>query len=176
MEILFEPSVKLTPAISVESETSTISYWGTGDITTTHHGFWLQLALPAALAGETIKVSELAAGGFWAPANSFEASPFRHGVNREALSAASSYEASDLRVWQAWIPASEQGEDAPFNLTVDYSESLLSSPEGRADFTFFKPRAASGKKEIEPNSEEGRGIRAPARFDLMVPLTPEEQG
>ncbi|WP_111415552.1 T6SS effector BTH_I2691 family protein [Billgrantia lactosivorans] len=176
MEVLLQPSVKLTNVADVEFDSSSSSYWGTGSITTTHQGFWVQLALPAALAGETVKVSELAGGGFWAPANSFEASLFQHGVNREALPAASRYEASDLRVWQAWIPASEQEEDASFTLTVDYSESLLSSPEGRSDFTFYKPRAASGKKEIEPNSEEGRGIRVPARLELMVPLTPEEQG
>ncbi|MBE0449179.1 MAG: hypothetical protein IBX64_13985, partial [Actinobacteria bacterium] len=159
MEVLLQPSVRLTNVVEVEIDSSSSSYWGVGSLTRTHHGFWVQLALPAALAGESVKISELAGGGFWASADSFEQGPFRQGASRDNLPAPSGYEALDLRVWQAWIPASEQEEDAPFTLTVDYSESLLASPEGRADFTFYKPRAGHGKKVIEPNSEESRGIR-----------------
>ncbi|MCC5904244.1 MAG: hypothetical protein JJT87_20225 [Halomonas sp.] len=80
----------------------------------------------------------------------------------------------DVRVWQAWIPASEQAENNPFTLTVDYSETLLSSNEGQSNYIFYKADAASGKKEIEPNSEESRGVSAPTRFELTVPMTPAE--
>jgi len=78
-----------------------------------------------------------------------------------------------VRNWQAWIPASEQAKSASFILTVDYAEALLSS-ENPLSFTFYKPNAAAGKKEIEPNSDESQGLSAPARFALAIPITPEE--
>ncbi|MGM0823705.1 MAG: hypothetical protein ACQEUY_03170 [Pseudomonadota bacterium] len=79
-----------------------------------------------------------------------------------------------MHVWQSWIPANEQAEIDPFIFTVDYSGTLLSSNEGKSNYTFYKTDAASGKKEIEPNSEESRGISVPTRFELTVPMTPEE--
>ena len=78
-----------------------------------------------------------------------------------------------MRIWQAWILASEQGKNATFILTVDYAETLLSS-ENHLSFTFYKPDATAGKKVIEPNSDESQGLSAPARFALMVPITSEE--
>ncbi|PRY58811.1 hypothetical protein B0H98_1173 [Vreelandella songnenensis] len=77
-------------------------------------------------------------------------------------------------MWQAWIPASEQEKSGSFTFTDEYSETLLSSGEDRLSFTFYKPDAFAAKKEIEPNGEENRGISAPTRFALTVPLTPEE--
>ncbi|WP_208623641.1 hypothetical protein [Vreelandella songnenensis] len=77
-------------------------------------------------------------------------------------------------MWQAWIPAAEQAKNVPFILTVDYSETLLSSNVDRSSYTFYKTDAASGKKEIEPNSEESRGVSALARFELTVPMTQED--
>lgn len=90
------------------------------------------------------------------------------------LPADAGYDPDDVRIWQAWIPASEQAKNDPVTLTVDYSEALLSSNESRSSYTFYKADAASGKKEIEPNSEESRGVSAPTRFELTVPMTPEE--
>ncbi len=126
------------------------------------------------LAGETVKLSENARGGFWAPASSYEQSPTQQGERGALLPADAGYGTDDVRVWQAWIPASEQAEREPFVLTVNYAETLLASSESSLGFTFYKPNAARGKKEIEPNSEEGQGISLPARFDIMVPMSLEE--
>ncbi|KFC51073.1 hypothetical protein DK37_27655 [Halomonas sp. SUBG004] len=90
------------------------------------------------------------------------------------LPADAGYDTDDVRVWQAWIPASEQAEREPFVLTVNYAETLLASSESSLGFTFYKPSAARGKKEIEPNSEEGQGISLPARFEITVPMSLEE--
>ena len=57
--------------------------------------------------------------------------------------------------------------------TVDYAETLLSS-ENPLSFTFYKPNAAAGKTEIEPNGEGSRGLSVPARFALAIPIIPEE--
>lgn len=69
---------------------------------------------------------------------------------------------------------SEQAKNYPFFLTVDYSETLLSSNDIRLSYTFYKADAAFGKKKIEPNREESRGVSAPICFELTVPMTPEE--
>ncbi len=57
----------------------------------------------------------------------------------------SEYNVEDVRVWQAWIPANEQEKSRSFTLTVEYSETLLSSGEDRLRFTFYKPDASAGK-------------------------------
>ncbi|KFC51076.1 hypothetical protein DK37_27675 [Halomonas sp. SUBG004] len=62
------------------------------------------------------------------------------------LPADAGYDTGDVRVWQAWIPASEQAEREPFILTVNYAETLLASSESSLGFTFYKPNAARGKK------------------------------
>ncbi|TNH18484.1 hypothetical protein [Halomonas sp. BL6] len=134
----------------------------------------MKVAFPTLLAGETVKLSENARGGFWAPANSYEKSPTQQGERGAVLPADAGYDTDDVRVWQAWIPASEQAEREPFVMTVNYAETLLASSESSLGFTFYKPNAARGKKEIEPNSEEGQGISLPARFDITVPMSLEE--
>lgn len=174
MEILLQPSVKLTSVTDMAFDSSNSSYYGVGDIAATYQGCWVQIAFPAFLASETVKISDNARGGFWAPADSFEKSPSQQSERGKALPADEEYNPDDVRLWQAWIPASEQAENAPFTLTVDYAETSLSSAESRLSFTFYKPKAASGKKEIEPNSEEGRGISTPARFEIVVPMSPED--
>lgn len=174
MEILLQPSVKLTGVTDVTFDSSNMSYYGVGDIAKTYQGCWVQIAFPALLAGEVVKISENARGGFWAPAGSYEQSPYQQGERGTVLPADAGYDPDDVRIWQAWIPASEQAKNDPFTLTVDYSEALLSSNESRSSYTFYKADAASGKKEIEPNSEESRGVSAPTRFELTVPMTPEE--
>ncbi|WP_249978710.1 T6SS effector BTH_I2691 family protein [Vreelandella olivaria] len=176
MELLLQPSVKLTPIREVTIDSSTMSYYGVGRMTPSHQGFWLQIAFPALLAGETIKLSSNARSGFWAAADSFEQSPSQQGERGAALPADSHYSPEDVRIWQAWIPASEQAANAFFILTVDYSETLLSANEGPAHYTFYKPSAAAGKREIEPNNEESRGLSAPTRFALTVPFTSKAQG
>ncbi|MCC5904242.1 MAG: hypothetical protein JJT87_20215 [Halomonas sp.] len=174
MEILLQPSVKLTGVTDVTFDSSNMSYYGVGDIARTYQGCWVQIAFPALLAGEVVKISENARGGFWAPAGSYEQSPSQQGERGAVLPADAGYDPDDVRIWQAWIPAIEQAKNDPFTLTVDYSEALLSSNESRSSYTFYKADAASGKKEIEPNSEESRGVSAPTRFELTVPMPPEE--
>ncbi|TNH18486.1 T6SS effector BTH_I2691 family protein [Halomonas sp. BL6] len=174
MEILLQPTVKLTSVTDLEFDTSNMSYYGTGKMSSTYQGCWVQIAFPAVLAGETVKLSENARGGFWAPASSYEQSPTQQGERGAVLPADAGYDTGDVRVWQAWIPASEQAEREPFVMTVNYAETLLASSESSLGFTFYKPNAARGKKEIEPNSEEGQGISLPARFDITVPMSLEE--
>ena len=72
-EALFAPSLKLTPVVKTEFDMSAaMSPYSPGRQTTTLQGYWVQLALPATLAGETVSVSEQVAGGFWAAAASFQ--------------------------------------------------------------------------------------------------------
>ncbi|XQU08245.1 T6SS effector BTH_I2691 family protein [Halomonas sp. LY9] len=79
MEILLQPTVKLTSVTDVEFDSSNMSYYGTGKMSRTYQGCWVQIAFPAVLAGETVKLSENARGGFWAPASSYEQSPTQQG-------------------------------------------------------------------------------------------------
>lgn len=174
MEILLQPSARLTAMKGgIDLGASHSTYYGV-KINYAHEGFWVQIAFPSLLAGEAVKISEIARDGFWAAGDSFEQSFSRQGERGAELPANADYNPDDVRVWQAWIPASEQAENDSFILTVDYSETLLSSNEGRSNYIFYKADATSGKKEIEPNSEESRGVSAPARFQITVPMTPEE--
>ncbi|MBE0464604.1 MAG: T6SS effector BTH_I2691 family protein [Halomonadaceae bacterium] len=174
METLLRPSIKLTQVSRTTFDLSHASNNSPGEMSTTYYGYWLQISFPASLAGDTVSISEIGRDGFWAPGDSFKRSPHQPGEQGVVLTTGSEYNTEDVRVWQAWIPASEQEKSESFTLTVEYSETLLSPGEDRLRFTFYKPDAAAGKKEIEPNGEETRGIRAPTRFALTVPLTPEE--
>ncbi|WP_279628416.1 T6SS effector BTH_I2691 family protein [Vreelandella songnenensis] len=174
METLLRPSVKLTQVSRTTFDMSHASNNSPGEMSTTYYGYWLQISFPASLAGDTVSISEIGRDGFWAPSDSFERSPHQPGEQGTVPTASLEYESDDVRVWQAWVPASEQEKSGSFTLTVEYSETLLSSGEDRLRFTFYKPDASAGKKEIEPNGEENRGISAPTRFALTVPLTPEE--
>lgn len=174
MEILFQPSVRLTSVTDVAFDSSNMSYYGVGDMARTYQGCWVQIAFPALLAGESVKLSDNARGGFWASAGSYEQSPSQQGGHGAVLPADAHYDVNNVRVWQAWIPASEQTEREPFTLTVDYADTLLSSPESRLSFTFYKPNASTGKKEIEPHSEGGKGVSVPTRFEITVPRGSED--
>ncbi len=68
------------------------------------------------------------------------------------LPADAGYDTGDVRVWQAWIPASEQAEREPFVLTVNYAETLLASSESSLGFIFYKPNGmlAIAMKRIAP--------------------------
>ncbi|KFC51071.1 hypothetical protein DK37_27645 [Halomonas sp. SUBG004] len=79
MEILLQPTVKLTSVTDLEFDTSNMSYYGTGKVSRVYQGCWVQVAFPSMLAGETVKLSENARGGFWASANSYEQSPTQQG-------------------------------------------------------------------------------------------------
>ena len=133
-------------------------------------------AFPASLAGDTVKIFEIfeiSGGGFWAPIDSFEQSPSQQAKRGAALPADAEYNPDDVRIWQAWILASEQAKNASFILAVDYAEALLSS-DNPLSFNVYRPNAAAGKKEIEPNSEESRVFSMLARFALAIPIIPEE--
>lgn len=111
-----------------------------------HQGFWLKIALPPALAGETLTLSRNVSQGFWAPASSFSE---QDGVLSGDLPAAEHYSPQETRVWQAWLPADTQAPGAPFALSVDYPDSVLKSPSS-ADFIFYKPKAQEGGNSLEP--------------------------
>ncbi|WP_422102969.1 hypothetical protein [Vreelandella sp.] len=85
------------------------------------------------------------------------------------LPADAGYDTDDVRVWQAWIPASEQAEREPFVLTVNYAETLLASSESSLGFTFYKPNAARGKKEIEPIAKKAKASACPPALKSRLP-------
>nr|WP_298378771.1 T6SS effector BTH_I2691 family protein [uncultured Halomonas sp.] len=170
MATFYRPSVRLTPVTQVTSERP--ANWSPGPMTRTHKGFWLKIALPAALGGETVQLSSNALRGFWAPAGSFAESS-NPNASAQSLPASTDYAEGDMRVWQAWLPAREQSPTAPFTLTIDYADTLLDSPDGGADYVFHKPQANVGKYAIEPHNNRALRSLAPKSFALTVPTTPE---
>ncbi len=138
LETLYQPTARLEPV-------TTLGYRGRAPVQV-HQGYWLKIALPSMLAGETLRLSRNASRGFWAPASSFEA---RTDQSSGELPASADYEPQETRVWQAWLPADAQAPDAPFALSVDYPETLLSSPDS-ADFVFRRPKADEGGLNLEP--------------------------
>lgn len=167
-EALFAPALKLTPVVKTEFDMSaTMSSYSPGRQVSTLQGYWVQLALPATLAGEGVSVSEQVAGGFWAPAASFQERPLQ-GEERE-LPGASQYQADDpLRVWQAWLPAERLVAGEPFLMEVAYDEAIYSDTNGGLSFTFFKPEPRQGKRDVEV-SERYRGTDNSAKVPLTVP-------
>lgn len=169
-EALFAPALKLTPVVKKEAEfdmSGTMSPYSPGRQVTTLQGYWVQLALPATLAGEGVSVSEQVAGGFWAPAASFQERPLQ-GEERE-LPGASQYQSDDpLRVWQAWLPAERLTEGEPFLMEVAYDEAIYSDTNGGLSFTFFKPEPREGKRDVEV-SERFRGTDNSVKVPLTVP-------
>ena len=167
-EALFAPSLKLTPVVKTEFDMSrTVSQYSPGKRVSTLQGYWIQLALPATLAGEAVSVSEQVAGGFWAPSASFQERPVQ-GEARE-LPRTSNYQADDpLRVWQAWLPAEQLAEGKPFLMEVTFDEAIYSDTNGGLSFTFYKAEPSSGKRDIDV-SERYRGTDSSAKVPLTVP-------
>ncbi|WP_279628417.1 T6SS effector BTH_I2691 family protein [Vreelandella songnenensis] len=167
-EALFAPSLKLTPVVKTEFDMSrTMSQYSPGKRVSTLQGYWVQLALPATLAGEAISVSEQVAGGFWAPSASFQERP-PQGEARE-LPGVCNYQADDpLRVWQAWLPAERLAAGEPFLMEVTYDEAIYSDTNGGLSFTFFKPEPSQGKRDVEV-SEHYRGTDNSIKVPLTVP-------
>ncbi|HDZ49444.1 hypothetical protein LCGC14_0265690 [marine sediment metagenome] len=167
-EALFAPALKLTPVVKTEFDMSkTMSSYSPGRQVITLQGYWVQLALPATLAGEGVSVSEQVSGGFWAPAASFQERPLQ-GEERE-LPGASQYQADEpLRVWQAWLPAERLAEGEPFLMEVAYDEAIYSDTNGGLSFTFFKPEPSEGKRDVEV-SERFRGTDNSVKVPLTVP-------
>ena len=93
---------------------------------------------PASLAGDAAKISEIAGSGFWVPSDSFEQSPSQQAKRGAALPADAEYNPDDVRIWQAWILASEQAKNASFILAVEYAEALLSS-DNPLSFNVYRP-------------------------------------
>ncbi|MBP5980088.1 MAG: hypothetical protein KA748_07755 [Halomonas sp.] len=167
-EALFAPSLKLTPVVKTEFDMSrTVSQYSPGTRVSTLQGYWVQLALPATLAGETISVSEQVVGGFWAPSASFQERPLQ-GEARE-LPDTSDYQADDpLRVWQAWLPAEQLAEGEPFLMEVAFDETIYSDTNGGLSFTFYKAEPGKGKRDVEV-SKRYRGAGSSIKVSLMVP-------
>ncbi|RDB41760.1 hypothetical protein DU490_16755, partial [Halomonas sp. DQ26W] len=104
-EALFAPSLKLTPVVRTEFDISrTSSQFSPGTRVETLQGYWVQLALPAAIGGEKVTISQSAMGGFWASSDSFAERPATE-LSRELPEAATYVEGDALRVWQAWLSA-----------------------------------------------------------------------
>ncbi|WP_136248753.1 T6SS effector BTH_I2691 family protein [Halomonas borealis] len=154
MEALSQPSVRLEPVTK-------LGYEGRAQ-TLIHQGYWLKIALPSMLAGETIRLSTNAGRGFWAPASSFTERAV-HSAGK--LPSSTAYEAQESRIWQAWLPADAQAPDAPFSLSVDYPDSFLASP-GSADFVFYKDEAGEG--DYSPDFSEGLSISHPKSSFLKL--------
>ncbi|MDR5868721.1 hypothetical protein [Halomonas koreensis] len=157
LETLYQPSARLEPV-------TTLGYKGRAPVQV-HRGYWLKIALPSMLAGETLKLSRNASRGFWAPASSFAE---RADQSSGELPASEDYESQESRVWQAWLPAEVQAPDAPFALLVDYPATLLSSPHS-ADFVFHKPKADDGGFNLEPVGNSSACQAIINSIDLMVP-------
>ncbi|SDM94876.1 hypothetical protein SAMN05192555_1322 [Franzmannia pantelleriensis] len=92
-ETLLAPVLKLVPVTRMTNEfdmSTTFSNFSPGRRVEALQGHWVQLALPAALAGECVTLSALAAGGYWAPVESFQEEPTETG--EENLPAATRYD------------------------------------------------------------------------------------
>ncbi|UYG03914.1 hypothetical protein OCT51_00725 [Halomonas sp. LR3S48] len=157
LETLYQPTVRLEPV-------TRLGYQGRSPVNV-HQGFWLKIALPSMLAGESIKLSQSASQGFWAPSSSIEERSRR---SPGELPVSADYGPQEMRVWQAWLPDDVQPPDAPFTLSLDYPEALLSSPNS-ADYIFHKPQADEGAYGIEPR--ESTAVCQPLGrfFSLTVP-------
>ncbi|QTP57333.1 hypothetical protein HNO53_00530 [Billgrantia antri] len=157
LEALYQPTVRLEPV-------TRLGYQGRSPVNV-HQGFWLKIALPSMLAGESIKLSQSASQGFWAPSSSIEERSRR---SLGELPASADYGPQEMRVWQAWLPAGVQAPNAPFTLSVDYPETLLRSPQS-ADYVFYKPQADEGAYGLEPR--ESNAVCQPLGrfFSLAVP-------
>ncbi|GHC38031.1 T6SS effector BTH_I2691 family protein [Aidingimonas halophila] len=157
LEALYQPTVRLEPVTS-------LGYQGRR-AAQVHQGFWLKIALPSMLAGETIKLSRNASRGFWAPASSLEERADRSGGT---LPAPTDYDPKEPRIWQAWLPTDEQAAGAPFTLSIDYPETTLRSPHS-ADYVFHKPQADEGSFDLEPGDNTAVCQPIGRLFSLTVP-------
>ncbi|WP_431024832.1 T6SS effector BTH_I2691 family protein [Halomonas sp. H5] len=157
LETLYQPTVRLEPV-------TRLGYQGPRAVNV-HQGFWLKIALPSMLAGETLQLSRNASQGFWAPASSLEE---RSDQSSGELPASADYGPQETRVWQAWLPADAQAPDAPFALSIDYPEMLLSSPHS-ADYVFSKPQADEGTFDLEPGGNAEICQPISHLFSLTVP-------
>ncbi|MBF8224436.1 T6SS effector BTH_I2691 family protein [Halomonas sp. 328] len=169
-EALLAPSLKLTPVVTAKAEfdiSQTSSQFSPGRRVETLQGYWIQLALPAALGGEKVTISQSAAGGFWASSESLGERP-TSGQDRELPEAATYGEDDPLRVWQAWLPADQLPDDQPFLFGVSYDEAVYGDSNGGLGFTFYKAEPRQGKYEVEVDGRY-RGLNSSATIELTVP-------
>lgn len=157
LETLYQPAVRLEPV-------TRLGYQGRSPVNV-HQGFWLKIALPSMLAGESIKLSQNASQGFWAPASGIEERTRR---SPDELPVSAGYGPQEMRVWQAWLPAEVQAPDMLFTLSVDYPETLLSSPHS-ADYVFHKSHANEGGFSLEPRESTAVCLPFGRCFSLAVP-------
>ncbi|MGP9550707.1 MULTISPECIES: hypothetical protein [unclassified Halomonas] len=150
-EALLEPSLKLSPVttLGAEFDTSrTMSLYSPGRRVPIIQGYWVRLALPASLSGETITIPERLAAGAWAPSDSFQSAPPSEVPLQ--LQESVSYSADDpLRVWQAWLPADQLPKGQPFLMEVIYDEAIYSDSQGALRFPFYKATPSQGSIEID---------------------------
>ncbi|QPL44646.1 hypothetical protein IT895_10450 [Halomonas sp. A40-4] len=150
-EALLEPSLKLTPVttLGAEFDTSrTMSPYSPGRRVPIIQGYWVQLALPASLSGETITISERLAAGAWTPSDSFQTTPPSEVPLQ--LQESVSYNADDpLRVWQAWLSVDQLPKGQPFLMEVIYDEAIYSDSQGALRFPFYQATPSQGNIEID---------------------------
>ncbi|QNI02745.1 hypothetical protein HXW73_07230 [Halomonas sp. SH5A2] len=171
-EALLEPSLKLTPVttLGAEFDTSrTMSPYSPGRRVPIIQGYWVQLALPASLSGETITISERLAAGAWTPSDSFQTTPPSEVPLQ--LQESVSYNADDpLRVWQAWLSVDQLPKGQPFLMEVIYDEAIYSDSQGALRFPFYEkePSHKSGVVEINKRYQY---TDSSATLSLTLPTT-----
>ncbi|MGY2463710.1 hypothetical protein [Vreelandella sulfidaeris] len=155
-EALLEPSLKLTPVTTLGAEfdsSRTMSPYSLGRRVPIIQGYWVQLALPASLSGETITVSERLASGGWAPSDSVQTSPSSEVPQQ--LPESVSYSADDpLRVWQAWLSVEQLPEGQAFLVEVVYDQAIYSDSQGALRFPFYKKKPSQGDGPISATNTQ----------------------
>ncbi|MGY2463712.1 T6SS effector BTH_I2691 family protein [Vreelandella sulfidaeris] len=150
-EALLEPSLKLTAVTTLGAEfdsSRTMSPYSPGRRVPIIQGYWVQLALPASLSGETITISERLAAGAWAHSDSVQTSPSSEVPQQ--LPESVSYSADDpLRVWQAWLSVDQLPEGQAFLVEVVYDEVIYSDSQGVLRFPFYKKEPSQGDGVVE---------------------------
>ncbi|PAU77483.1 toxin VasX [Halomonas salipaludis] len=150
MELLLRPTLRLTPAALGNpvgaGASPLLNSRLLGSFTNRERGYWIQLALPASISGERVRISMEAARGTWVPASSFAEQPSEISLHESAA-----YSEDDaLRVWQAWLPSSEHSSGQSFELKVSYIDTSLAPPgETRSLFIFEKEDPGRGKRIID---------------------------
>ncbi|SNY96349.1 T6SS effector BTH_I2691 family protein [Halomonas sp. hl-4] len=171
-EALLEPSLKLTPVttLGAEFDTShTMSPYSPGRRVPIIQGYWVQLALPTSLAGETVTISERLVAGSWAPSDSYQTTPPSEVPLQ--LQESVSYNADDpLRVWQAWLSVDKLPKEQAFLMEVVYDKAVYSDSQGPLRFPFYKAEPGQGNGIVEVDKRY-RYSDSSATLSLTLPTT-----
>ncbi|SBR49380.1 T6SS effector BTH_I2691 family protein [Halomonas sp. HL-93] len=171
-EALLEPSLKLTPVttLGAEFDTSrTSSPYSPGKRVPIIQGYWVQLALPTSLAGETVTISERLVAGSWAPSDSYQTTPPSEVPLH--LQESVSYNPDDpLRIWQAWLSADQLPKGQPFLMEVIYDKAIYSDSQGALRFPFYE-KELSHKSDVVEIDKRYQYTDSSATLPLTLPTT-----